>query len=227
MTSIEPNTNKVIDLKRMLAEKFPEAHRAAPEPDAYATGLEALDQFSIRKGEAVEIVAPRASSGSALILAGLIRHAANAKRWTALIDGRDSFDPQSLGHDACSWLLWTRCHGTDEVTKAADLLLRDGNLPLVIADLRLNPIKEVQRIANHVWHRLRSLAAQTNTVFLTLTPRACLGCADLRLEIQGQFQLCALDGLRTGLQQKLELRPERVRHGGLRSNSTSFRQSVG
>ena len=38
-----------------------------------------------------------------------------------------------------SRLLWVRCRGAAEAMKAADLILRDGNLPLVLLDLAGNP----------------------------------------------------------------------------------------
>ena len=64
----------------------------------------------------------------------LLRHATRERRWSALIDGHDQFDPQSAGSSALSGLLWIRCHTATEAMRSADLLLRDGNLPLAKGD---------------------------------------------------------------------------------------------
>ena len=52
-----------------------------------------------------------------------------------MIDGRDTFDPQSQPPGACDSLLWIRCRAAKDAVRAADLLLRDGNLPLLLIDL--------------------------------------------------------------------------------------------
>lgn len=229
MTSTDNRSAKIIDLRRLLSERFPQAHQEVRFPDAFETGMEALDRFGLQRGMAVEVVASRPSSGSALLLAGILRQGAAKRRWTALLDGRDSFDPQSLGDNACRWMLWARCRTAAEVTKAADLLLRDGNLPLVVADLRGNPVNEVRRMANPVWHRLRSEAAETGTVLLALTPTVVVGCADLRLEIDGQLTLCALDESESAARASIRLKATRQRRcdPDRTSGGTALRQSAG
>jgi hypothetical protein len=76
------------------------------------------------------------SCGGTSLLLTILRHAAQEQRWSALIDGTDSFDPQSAGPEILSSLLWIRCRDATEAIRSADLLLRDGNLPVNFFGLR-------------------------------------------------------------------------------------------
>ena len=48
-------------------------------------------------------------------------------------------------------MLWVRCAAREEALKATDLLLRDRNFPLVVLDLKLNPIKQLRKIPTSTW----------------------------------------------------------------------------
>ena len=65
--------------------------------------------------------------------------------------------------------------------QAADLLLRDGNFPLVILDLVLNPVEELRKIPPSNWYRLQRLVEPAPTAFLVLTPRSMISSAQWKL----------------------------------------------
>ena len=69
-----------------------------------------------------------------MLLRALLRQSHRARQWMALIDGRDSFDPAGVEAPVLSRLFWVRCQTAEEALKAADLLLRDRNFPLVVLD---------------------------------------------------------------------------------------------
>ena len=106
-----------------------------------------------------------------------------------LIDARDRFDPASFTPEECARLLWLRCRDTTQAIRSADLLLRDGNLPFVLLDLSALPARELRRIPNSSWHRLRQLAQSTDTTFLALTPTPLIPRTTLRLTLTRQFTL--------------------------------------
>ncbi len=64
--------------------------------------------------------------------------------------------------------------------KAADILLRDRNLPLVALDLKLNPPAQLRKISATAWHRLQRLAQQGGSVLVALTPMAVAAGVDAR-----------------------------------------------
>src|SRR2546423_8110914 len=136
---------QIIDLRKLLAERF-------QQPPALTGGqihvplLERTLEDGLRKGAITEIISPNPSAGSALLIHSLLQIALRDRFFLALIDGRDSFDVQSVDADALQHLLWVRCEKASEAIKAADFLLRDGNFPLVILDLILNPAEELRRI---------------------------------------------------------------------------------
>ena len=107
----------------------------------------------------------------------------------ALIDGCDSFDPQPLGNACLSHLLWVRCDKAFEAIKAADLLLRDGNFPLVIVDLVLNPRAELRKIPQTSWYRLQRLVEPTSAVCLVLTRQSMVGSAQLKIVLDNLWTL--------------------------------------
>jgi RecA/RadA recombinase len=107
----------------------------------------------------------------------------------ALIDGRDSFDPQPLGNASLRHLLWVRCNKAFEAIKAADLLLRDGNFPLVIVDLVLNPPEELRKIPQTSWYRLQRLVEPTSAVCLVLTRQSMVGSAQLKIVLGNLWTL--------------------------------------
>jgi hypothetical protein len=114
-------------------------------------------------------------------------------QFTALIDGCDSFDPQSLGHACLRQLLWVRSQKAFDAIKAADLLLRDGNFPLVIVDLVLNPPDELRKIPQTSWYRLQRLAEAVPTACLILTRRSLVSSAQLKLVLENWWTLATLD----------------------------------
>src|SRR5436190_10037954 len=121
---------KIIELRALI-----QRHSCAPaarRDEQLATGVSQLDALldgGFCKGGIVELVSERWSCGGTSLLLTILRHAALEQRWSALIDGSDSFDPQSAGPQVLANLLWIRCRTAADAMRSADLLLRDGNLP--------------------------------------------------------------------------------------------------
>jgi hypothetical protein len=215
----------VSELRKQLREHFPEAHlhipaeakgdRSSDDSDSdpsddgnnplatnsptFSTGVPVLDRLAIPPGAITEIVGHHASSGVALLTQALLQAAAEQKRHLALIDCHDHFDPNCAPLDSCPSLLWLRSEDVESSLKAADLLLRDGNLPLVVADFQLESPRALRSIATTSWHRLRSLAEKTGTTFLAFTPAPLIPTARLRVELEARFSLDALQQPRAEL----------------------------
>ena len=199
--------NRIIDLRTLLAERFPQ--EPLPPADRLITGLPAFDETlggSLTKGVITELSSAPPNAGSASIIAALLQRACRERYFIALIDGRDSFDPQSIGGAALRHLLWVRCHKASEAMQAADLLLRDGNFPLVILDLILNPLAELGRIPPSNWYRLQRLVEPAPTAFLVLTPRSMISSAQWKLALENRWTLPQLDWEPTDLQAELRFR---------------------
>lgn len=185
---------KLLDLRNLLAERFPSSPLGATA--RLRTGQSLIDSVlgdGLPKGAITEISSPPPSAGSASLIAGLVRAAQEARSFVALIDGRDSFDPEPLGQVCLRHLLWVRCHQAMEAVKAADLLLRDGNFPLVLLDLVLNIPNELQKIPQTSWYRLQRLVEPTSTAFLVLSRRSLVASARLKVVLENRWTLSTFE----------------------------------
>lgn len=204
--------SKIVDLRKLLAERFPQPRAAAQA--RLPTGVATLDEVTgggLPKGAITELTSPQPSAGSALLIQGLLQAAQEERYFFALIDGRDSFDPEPLGNARLRHLLWVRCSKTIEAVKAADFLLRDGNFPLVVLDLVLNPADELRKVPSTSWYRLQRLVEPVPTAFLVLTRRSIISSAQLKLILENTWSLKDLQG--DDNFSRLKLHPQRV-HGG-------------
>ena len=185
---------KIIDLRKQLAERFP--HPPATAATRLVTGLPFLDQAiggGLPRGAITEMISPRKSAGSASFIHALIDVVYRDNYFMALIDGRDSFDPCGLNNASLRHLLWVRCLKGSEGIKAADLLLRDANFPLVILDLVLNSPEELRKIPQTNWYRLQRLVELAPTACLVLTRYEMVGSAQLKLVLESSWNLEALE----------------------------------
>jgi recA bacterial DNA recombination protein len=185
---------KIIDLRKLLAERFP--HPVVVTATRLITGLPFLDQPAgggLPRGALTEFVSPRTSAGSASLIHALIGSANRDNYFLTLIDGRDSFDPCGLENASLRHLLWIRCTKASEAIKAADLLLRDGNFPLVIVDLVLNSPEELRKIPQTNWYRLQRLVELIPTACLVLTRYEMVGSAQLKLVLENSWNLETLE----------------------------------
>ena len=160
------------------------------------TGLAFLDETTgggLPKSALTELISPSWSGGSASVIAALLGAAYRDGYFVALIDGWDSFDPQGFPAAPLRHLLWARCRKTSEAMKAADLLLRDGNFPLVIIDLVLNPKQEIRKIAATSWYRLQRLAEESPTACLILTRQSMVESAQLKIVLEHSWTLTNLE----------------------------------
>ena len=183
-------SGKIIDLRNLLAIRFPQA--PMPVGTRLVTGLAFFDQpvgGGLPKGAITELISPRRSAGSASLVHAFIRGAYRDKYFVALIDGRDSFDPCALANSILHQLLWVRCIKALEAVKAADLLLRDGNFPLVIVDLILNSAEELRKIPQTTWYRLQRLVESVSTACLVLTRYEMVSSAQLKLVLENSWNL--------------------------------------
>lgn len=185
---------KVIDLRQLLAERFPQT--VAPAADRLATGLATIDQAlggGLPKNAITELSSPNPSAGSALVIHALLQNAHRAGYFLALVDGRDSFDPQPAGNPKLRNLLWLRCGKAVEAVQAADLLLRDGNFPLVVLDLVLNASDELRKVPQTNWYRLQRLVEAAPVAFLVLTRTSIISSAQLKLTLDNSWRLADLE----------------------------------
>jgi hypothetical protein len=203
-------SDKILELKQLLAERFGHAKQKAEE--GYVSDFPALDEIGLPRAALTEIVSSSASGpGGMLLLFGLLRAAAHRGERVIVVDGKDSFEPRGLPQGDMQRLLWTRCRTAKEALQAVDLAARDGNFPLIVFLLTLNPPSELKRIPSTAWHRLQMLVEKSAATLLIFTPFAQVGCARLRLSVGGDFPLTQLHRRRADLVPTLHLQVERRR----------------
>jgi hypothetical protein len=215
----------IVDLRKLLAERFPHTPARATTR-RLITGLSFLDQAiggGLPKGAITELISPRISAGSASLIHMLLQcNLGGSPQRIALIDGGDSFDPSAsdgLGKACLHYLLWVRCTKTLDVIKAADLLLRDGNFPLVIVDLVLNPPADLSKIPQTSWYRLQRLVESAPTACLVMTRQGMVSSAQLKIVLENSWTLetiedeSAISGLQIRVQRS-QLHRQNTQMGG-------------
>jgi hypothetical protein len=190
-----PPRANIVQIRDLLGQRFPQVRmtlrETPPSRPYFTTGLAQIDGLlqGLPKGAVTELVSPDSSAGGALALRRIVRIAGQERRRMALIDGSDGFDPCALNNQLLAGLLWVRCREAAQALKATDLLLRDGNLPLVILDLHHNPAAQLRKIPGTTWYRLQRIIEPTPTALLVMTPRALVSSAEARLSLANQFTL--------------------------------------
>jgi hypothetical protein len=184
----------IVQLRDLLGQRFPRVRMGLaeklPARPYFATGVPQIDgllQGGLPKGVVTELFS--AQAGGALTLRRVLRHAGEERQRVALIDGADAFDPAGLNNELFAGLLWVRCVDAAQALKAADLVLRDGNMPLVILDLHGNPAKQLRKIPGTTWYRLQRIIEPTPTALLIVTPKPMVSSAEVRLSLANQFTL--------------------------------------
>ena len=204
----------IIQLRRLLAERFPHlrfcSEKSLAKSNAlWPTGVAQIDSLlsgGLPRGAITELTCPQSSSGSALLAFALLRQAHESRQWAVLVDGMDSFDPARMGEESFPRFLWVRCRNAVQALQAADLLLRDGNLALLILDLRMNPATDLRKVSSATWHRFQRLLEPNPTALFVITPCALVANARARLELTSRFTLDALDKPEHELLTRLEIR---------------------
>lgn len=187
-------SGKIIDLRNLLANRFPRLPISTAT--RLVTGLALFDQSiggGLPKGGITELISPPGSAGSASLVHAFIHGAYREQYFVVLIDGRDSFDPCALANSVLRQVLWVRCTKAIDAVKAADLLLRDGNFPLVIVDLILNSPEELRKIPQTTWYRLQRLVESVPTACLILTRYEMVSSAQLKLVLENFWNLETLE----------------------------------
>ena len=200
---------KIVDLRKLLAERFP--HPSSPATSVLHTGLSFLDQTAgggLPKSAITELITPPGSAGSASLIHSLLRSAQRDRHFVALIDGSDSFDPGSSDNSALRHLLWVRCRKAFDAIKAADFLLRDGNFPLVIVDLVLNPADELRKIPQTSWYRLQRLVEAVPTACLIINRQGIVSSAQLKIVLDNSWSIADLE--KQNAMSKLRFRVQRA-----------------
>jgi len=202
----------IIAFRKLLRERFPEAHVAqGPARErAAGSGLACVDSLGLLPGCVTEVVAVAGSTGAGLLIHSLLEGAGEAIRLpVALVDGGDGFDPGFVSPAARERLLWVRCREPMIAARATDLLLRDGNLVRVLVDLQLCHAQAVRSLPLQVWHRLRLLAEKSGVALCVFTPCQAVACARTRVLMERPFALGALDMPRQELLAGLPVRTTR------------------
>lgn len=206
-------SNVVELLRRQLREKFPEAHalRPPPEPEIPAENLFSPQFFPA--GEISEIIA--GGSALALLIAGLLGNPDAPAPHPELvwIDGADRFDPASFTPAACSRMLWVRCRRAPDMLKAADLLVRDGNIPLVLLDAAALPRRDLDSLPKSAWWRLKHSAGRSGCRLVVLSRHPLVPCAAHRHHLTARLSLDDLDRPRTELLETLRQQEQRQSAG--------------
>lgn len=202
----------IVQLRQLLREKFPGLRTRADElpvkkREGWSTGLAKLDARlggGFPKSAISEVIAPRRGCGSALLLLQLLRHAAKQNQFAALVDAVDSFDAAAVEQGSLDHLLWMRCHTAEEAVKATDLVLRDGNLPVVLLDLAITPDAQLRKIPAPTWYRFQRIVEESTATFVVLTPRAMIAPAEVRVTLRSRFGLSAIETEQVKLTMELD-----------------------
>ena len=180
---------RLADLRRMLADKFP---ATSQKPGGILrTGLAGLDaaEGGLRRAALTEFSGT--SGAGALFLQAMLGAICRESCFAALVDAARTFEPDACPRSSLARLLVVLCADAMQAVKSADLLLRDGNLSLVLLDLQAAPPAQLRRIPANTWHRFQRLAEQTTAAVVVLTPQPMVEAAHVRITSDSKWTLAA------------------------------------
>ena len=201
-------SSKIIELRKVLAERYPQ--QTGSHSLCIPTGWAPLDSLlggGLPKGAITQLLIPNISSGGAIVLHEIIEAMQDVSQYVALIDGKDSFEP-AADHPL---LLWIRCHNVLQALKATDLLLRDGNLSLVILDFKESPDKDLRKIPGSAWYRFQRITEENGNTLLTVTRHPIVSSAQITISTMHRLCLDDLSTQRTDLIKFISLEIIRLR----------------
>ena len=150
---------------------------------------------------------PNISSVGAIVLHEIIEAMQDLSRHVALIDSKDCFEP-AADHPL---LLWIRCNNVPQALKATDLILRDGNLSLVILDLKESQEKELRKIPGSAWYRFQRITEENRNALLTITRHPIVTSAQITISTIRRLCIDDLSTRRTDLVKSISLEIARLR----------------
>lgn len=166
----------------LLSARPPLGAQGPDSDHLVATGVAEVDLRlggGVPRGEVSSIGGPP-SSGRTSLVCGLLATATRQGELAALVDTRDTFDPESAAATGlvCSRLLWIRggpvsaagstwatvARQVDRALKASVLVLEAGGFGVVVLDLADIPPALVRRLPYTTWLRLARLVEGRRTV---------------------------------------------------------------
>lgn len=202
---MQPYDSKLVRmeaLRALVAEKFPQSPRR--QEGRLPIGCKAFDQKGgFLRGAVTEVCGSIA--GGVLLLAAVVNTAMRDGFFVGLIDAANSFEPSDWKDEHLSRILWVMCGAAGPAIKAADILLRDGNLPVVILDLQMLPMSQLQCIPASTWHRFQRVIEPTATVLTVMTPQPVVEGAAARMAIRTDLTLDAMHLPRPALWEHLDV----------------------
>lgn len=198
-------SDKIIQLRQALAEKFPHLRAygaSVTTSPGWATGLARIDHSpygGLPKGALTELIADGKSASSATVVHALMERAAREQQIITLVDGNDSLDVTQIAPATLARLLWIRARTAVETLKALDLVLRDQNLGFVIVDLAFDNLAELRRIPNTTWYRFQRLLEDGSAVCVIVTPQRMVLPARLQITLHSEHSLAELETERATL----------------------------
>lgn len=189
-------------LRTLVAEKFPQSPRRFE--GRLRIGCEAFDQKGgFLRGAVTEVCGSNA--GGSLLLAAVGDAAVREGFFVGLVDAANSFEPSDWTDEQLRRILWVMCGAAAPAIRAADILLRDGNLPVVILDLQMLPRPQLWRIPASTWHRFQRIIEPGATVLVVLTPQPMVEGVATRIAIGTNLTLNAMDLPRPALWEHLDV----------------------
>ena len=168
-------------VRQLVAEKFPDAMRAMVR-QAFEG-----DKSDVSNGALTEVFG---SGGSVSLFLQKIISA--RQTFVAWIDAGNTLDPAELPAECLRRLLWVRCTKASEAVQAVDFLLRDGNLPLLILDMRRISQRDLGRIPANTWYRFQRLLEPGASALAVATMRASIPSARVRVSVTNRWHLSDL-----------------------------------
>jgi recombination protein RecA len=159
--------------------------------DLVSTGVPELDSFvgGLPRGAMTEICGPPYSGRTSLLVSALASRTTDGEV-CALVDARDSFDPQTA-HSAgvaLNQLLWVRCQNLEQALRATDLLIQSGGFGLVAVDLSDISPQTVRYVPLNAWFRFRRAVEDTPTILMLLEQESnAKTCASLVLRLSAEI----------------------------------------
>lgn len=96
--------------------------------------------------------------------------------------------------------------------RAADLLVQDGNVPLVLLDATGLPRRDLDALPPSAWWRLNQTVERTGGRLVVMAPYPLVPSASLRLSLSASLSLSDFDESRDELVNRLHATPSRFRH---------------